>query len=161
MTRLSRLQLFDFFYLFGPSYPTFVLHVELGMQGIYLPEWGFRPGQTFWLYLDSNFFEFDHGKSSMLHTDTAPLWVDLSIVKLNCVGVRQTLSHQFEAKKLDIGEWQKWIELSLWNSLNEKHLRNWPLVYLCDIIYKCALVVKSHFRSLFSAHLDPIVFWNH
>ena len=53
-------------------------------------------------------------------------WVDLSYTIFADSLCRPTFLHEFEAKKLDVGEWQKWIELSLWLSFNKNRTRNWP-----------------------------------
>ena len=55
------------------------------------------------------------------------LGVDFLIVKVERFAVRRSFSHEFEAKKFDVGEGRNWIEWSLWSSLSGKGTRNRPL----------------------------------
>ena len=70
--------------------------------------------------------------------------VDFSIVKLSGFALHKTFALQIRAKKLDVGERRKWIELSLWLSLSENRTRNWPQETLC----LCQFISKLIFRSI-------------
>ena len=74
--------------------------------------------------------------------------VDFSIVIVERFADRQSFSHEFEAKKFNVGKWRNWIERSLWNFRWAQHSRNGPLTntIYCALSQSCT-TQKSDFRK--------------